>query len=57
MPVIRLLSTFFLVQSFAGIHYSIGGFLNSTNPSSLDLVNEVFTLAALPGNHIKVIFK
>ena len=33
----------FLVQSFAGIHFTIGGDLNSMASSKLELVNEAYT--------------
>ena len=46
----------FLIQYFAGIQYSVGGALNSMNSSTLELVNESFTLATLP-NKSKVIFQ
>ena len=46
----------FLIQSFAGIQTSVGGALNSMTPSTLELVNESFTLVTLP-NKCKVIFQ
>ena len=46
----------FLVQSIAGIHYSVGGALNSIDPSSLELVNEAFTIVTFPDNS-KIIFQ
>ena len=46
----------FLIQSFAGIHYSVGRALNIITPSTLELVNESFTLATLP-NKSKAIFQ
>ena len=46
----------FLIQSFAGIYYNVGGALNRMTPSSLELVNEAFTLATLPDKS-KIIFQ
>ena len=46
----------FLIWSFVGIQYSVGGALNSITPSTLELVNESFTLVTLT-NKIKVIFQ
>ena len=40
----------FLVQSFPGVYYSVGGVLNITISSSLEFINEPFTLATLHGN-------
>ena len=59
MAVIRLLLilTLFLIQSFAGIPYSMGGALNSMTPPSLELVNKAFTFATLPDKKSKIIFQ
>ena len=46
----------FLVQSFAGVYFTIGRTLNSMPSSKLELVNNAYTLATIP-NHAKVIFK
>ena len=45
----------FLVKSFAGVIFEVGGALNAMQPSRLELVNEAYTLATLPDNS-KVIF-
>ena len=46
----------FLIQSFAGINYNVGGALHAMNSKSLELVNTAFTLVTLPDN-TKVIFQ
>ena len=46
----------FLIQSFAGITYNVGGALHAMNSKSLELVNTAFTLVTLP-NSSKVIFQ
>ena len=38
----------FLIESFAGIYYNVGGALNIMTQSSLELINKSFTLAILP---------
>ena len=48
--------SYFLAQSFASIHYDVGGNLNSMTPLSLELINEAFTLTILPDNR-KVMFQ
>ena len=45
-----------LIESFAGIHYKVDGALNSMTSSTLELINESFTLTALPDKS-KVIFQ
>ena len=45
----------FYVTSFAGVLYNIGGALNGMSSTSLELVNEAYTLAILPNND-KVLF-
>ena len=44
------------MQSFAGMHFTTGGALNSMAASKLELSNEEYTLVTLP-NNTKVIFK
>ena len=46
----------FLVHSFAGVYYDVGGALQNMRSSHLQLVNCAFTLVTLPDNS-KVIFK
>ena len=53
MAEIRPLST---LDHFFSTYYNIDGDLNNMNPSSLDLVNEAFTLAKILDKS-KVIFK
>ena len=43
------------IESFASLNYSVGNALNIMTPSSLELVNEEFTLATLPDKS-KVVF-
>ncbi len=38
----------FYVKSFAGVLYNIGGALHGMHASSLELVNEAYTLLTLP---------
>ena len=45
----------FYVTSFAGVLYNVGGALQGMSSSSLELVNEAYTLTILPNND-KVIF-
>lgn len=45
----------FLIYSFAGVLYNVGGALGSMTSSNLELVNDTYTLATLPDN-TKVIF-
>ena len=45
----------FLIESFAGICYNVGGALNSMTSITIELINESFTLATLP-NKSKEIF-
>ena len=37
----------FLIKSFAGVMYNVGGALNGMQASSLELVNEAYTLVTL----------
>ena len=46
----------FLIQSFAGVMYNVGGALHSMSASNLELMNEAFTLCTLCDNS-KVIIK
>ena len=46
----------FLIYSFAGVFYNVGGALNNMHSSRLQLVSDAYTLATLPHNS-KVIFK
>ena len=46
----------FLIQSFAGVMYNVGGALHSMSASNLELVNEAFTLCTLCDNS-KIIIK
>ena len=39
-----------MVQSFASMNFTIGGALNIMASSKLELVNETYTLVALPNN-------
>ena len=45
----------FLVQSFVGIHFTIGGAFNIMASSNLELVNDAYTLVTL-SNNTKVLF-
>ena len=46
----------FLIESFTGIKFNVGGALNSMKSTKLELVNDTYTLVTLP-DHIKVISK
>ena len=46
----------FLVQSFAGIYYNVGGAISTMKSTNLELVNEAFTLVSMPDGG-KFIFK
>ena len=46
----------FLVQSFAGIYYNVGGAISTMKSTNLELVNEAFTLVSMPDGG-KIIFK
>ena len=46
----------FLIKSFAGELYNVGGALHSMHSSQLELVSDAFTLVTLPDNS-KVIFR
>ena len=46
----------FLINSFAGVLYNVGGALHGTKSSQLELVNDAFTLCILPNNS-NVLFK
>ena len=41
-------SSAFLIQSFTGVFYNVGGALNGMSSSNLELVNDAYTLATLP---------
>ena len=45
----------FLIHSFAGVYFDVGGALHHMQSSCLQLVNSAFTLATLPDNS-KVVF-
>ena len=49
-------SNSFLVQSFAGVIFNVGGALQGMSSSNLELVNEAYTLANLCDS-TKVLFK
>ena len=46
----------FLILSFAGVNFTVGGALNSMGSTNLELVSTVYTLVTLE-NNTKVIFK
>ena len=46
----------FLIQSFAGVFYNMGGALHAISSTNLELVNDAFTLVTLPNND-KIIFQ
>ena len=46
----------FLVQSFAGELFNVGGALHNMKSSQLELVSDAFTLVTLPDN-LRIIFK
>ena len=46
----------FLIESFAGIQFNVGGVLNSMKSTKLELVHDAYTLVTLP-NNVKAIFK
>ena len=46
----------FLVQSFTGIYYNVGGALQGMNSSDLEIVSDAFTLCTLPDD-TKVLFQ
>ena len=45
----------FLVNSFAGVMFEVGGALENMSASHLELVNEAYTLVSLPDD-TRVIF-
>ena len=45
----------FLVNFFAGVHFTIGGALSIISSSKLESVNDAYNLVTLP-NHTKIIF-
>jgi len=49
-------SSAFLIQSFTGVYYNVGGALSGMSSSDLELVNDAYTLATLP-NGKKTILK
>ena len=46
----------FLILSFAGVHFTVGGALNIMGSTNLELVSNTYTLVTLV-NNTKVIFK
>ena len=46
----------FLINSFAGVLFNVGGALNGMHSSKLELVSEAFTLVTLEDNS-KILFK
>ena len=46
----------FLVQSFTGTYYNVGGAIGTMKSTNLELVNEAFTLVSIP-NGGRIIFK
>ena len=43
-------SNSFLIKSFAGVLYNVGGALGSMRSTNLELVNDAYTMAILPNN-------
>ena len=46
----------FLIESFAGIQFNVGGALNIMTSTKSELFNDFYTLVTLP-NNVKVTFK
>ena len=51
----KILNSFF-IHSFAGVHFTVGGELNTMGSTNIELVSSAYTLVALEHN-FKVIFK